>query len=119
MSAARTVQLDDVQQAAERIAPWVHVTPVMTSELLDAQAGCELLFKCENLQKAGAFKARGAHNAVLSLSPEELGGGVATHSSGNHAAARLRRDSRCGMHERQAEESSVRSTGGTSAMEHK
>ncbi|MDX1736012.1 MAG: pyridoxal-phosphate dependent enzyme [Halioglobus sp.] len=87
MNATETVHLEDVQQAAERIAPWVHLTPVMSSELIDAEAGCELLFKCENLQKAGAFKARGAHNAVLALSQEELRRGVATHSSGNHAAA--------------------------------
>jgi threonine dehydratase len=59
----------------------------MSSRLIDTEAGCEIFFKCENLQKVGAFKARGAHNAVLCLTPEQLARGVATHSSGNHAAA--------------------------------
>jgi len=78
---------DDVRAAAERIAPFVHRTPVMTSATLDRESGAQVFFKCENLQKVGAFKARGAVNTVLSLSDEEAAGGVITHSSGNHAAA--------------------------------
>ena len=79
--------LDDVREAATRIAPWVHRTPVMTSRTLDQRAGATLLFKCENLQRVGAFKARGASNAVLSLNGDARARGVVTHSSGNHAAA--------------------------------
>ncbi len=79
--------LTDVRQAAGRIAPYVVGTPVMTSRTLDARAGVELYFKCENLQRIGAFKARGAHNAVLSIQPHSLSRGVVTHSSGNHGAA--------------------------------
>ena len=78
---------EDVLAAAERIRGHVHRTPVMTSKAIDAIAGARLHFKCENLQKVGAFKARGATNAVLSLDDEAAGRGVATHSSGNHAAA--------------------------------
>ena len=78
---------EDVLAAAERIRGHVHRTPVMTSSEIDAIAGAQLHFKCENLQKVGAFKARGATNAVLSLDDEAAGRGVATHSSGNHAAA--------------------------------
>jgi threonine dehydratase len=78
---------EDVLAAAERIHGHVHRTPVMTSRTVDAIAGAQLHFKCENLQKVGAFKARGATNAVLSLDDEAAGRGVATHSSGNHAAA--------------------------------
>ena len=81
------VTMADIRAAAQRIAPYVHRTPVMSSRLINAQAGCNIHFKCENLQKVGAFKARGAHNAVLCLAPEQLARGVATHSSGNHAAA--------------------------------
>ena len=80
----------DIRSARERIRPYVHRTPVLTCTTLDEMAGCRLFFKPENLQKAGAFKARGATNAVFCL-PEELAGhGVATHSSGNHAAALAR-----------------------------
>lgn len=79
--------LQDVTDALGRIAAYVHRTPMLTSRTLDALAGAELVFKCENLQAIGAFKARGAHNAVLSRSPDELACGVVTHSSGNHAAA--------------------------------
>jgi threonine dehydratase len=79
--------LADVRDAATRIAPWAHRTPVLTSASLDRLLDAELWFKCENLQKAGAFKFRGAMNAVSRLSQEELARGVATHSSGNHAAA--------------------------------
>ncbi|QDH71500.1 pyridoxal-phosphate dependent enzyme [Marilutibacter alkalisoli] len=77
----------DVLAAAARIAPHAHVTPVMRSHALDAMAGCELHFKCENLQRAGAFKFRGACNAVFSLSDEEIARGIVTQSSGNHGAA--------------------------------
>ncbi len=79
--------LEDVRQAAARIAPHAHRTPVFTCQGLDALAGATLFFKCENLQKAGAFKFRGAMNAVLSLDPQRAARGVVTHSSGNHAAA--------------------------------
>ena len=81
---------DLIQAARERIKGKVHRTPVMTSATLDAIAGAQLFFKCENLQKIGAFKARGATNAVFSLSDTEARNGVATHSSGNHAAALAR-----------------------------
>jgi len=77
----------DVEEAAARIAPYVHQTPVFRSSTLDARAGASLFCKAENLQKVGAFKARGATNAVLSLSVEDRNGGVATHSSGNHGQA--------------------------------
>lgn len=76
-----------VREAHTRIAPHVHRTPVLTCATLDAELGMRVWFKCENLQKVGAFKARGAVNAVLSLSEESALRGVATHSSGNHAAA--------------------------------
>src|ERR1700704_1438220 len=73
--------------ARERIAPYVHVTPVFTSHSLDEATGAALFLKCENLQKVGAFKARGACNAVFSLSDADAARGVITHSSGNHGAA--------------------------------
>jgi len=76
---------DDVRQARERIAPYIHRTPVLTSTYLNELSGAELFFKCENFQKAGAFKVRGASNAVFGLSDEAAARGVATHSSGNHA----------------------------------
>lgn len=79
--------LDLIEAAAGRIAPFVHRTPLTGSEQLSEMLGCRLSFKCENLQKTGAFKARGAHNAVMQLSDEEAARGVCTHSSGNHAAA--------------------------------
>lgn len=75
---------DDVLAAQARIAPHVHRTPVLTSSFLNALTGAELFFKCENLQKAGAFKARGASNAVFGLTDAQAARGVATHSSGNH-----------------------------------
>lgn len=81
---------NSVLSAAKRIGPYVHYTPVVTSERLDELAGCSLFFKCENLQKAGAFKSRGAVNTVMSLSASVLAKGVATHSSGNHGAALAR-----------------------------
>ncbi len=79
--------LIELRAAAERIAPWVHRTPVARCRSLDAMVGCELHFKCEHLQKVGAFKMRGASNAVFSASDEEVARGVGTHSSGNHAQA--------------------------------
>ena len=79
-----------IQEARERILGKVNVTPVLTSTTLDAQAGAQLHFKCENFQKCGAFKARGATNAVFALSESQARRGVATHSSGNHAAALAR-----------------------------
>ncbi len=82
-----TPGLTDVRAAAERIAGHVHRTPVLTSATLDRELGCSAFFKCENLQKVGAFKARGACNAVLSLDEEDAKNGVCAHSSGNHAAA--------------------------------
>ncbi|MCS6974333.1 MAG: pyridoxal-phosphate dependent enzyme [Cyclobacteriaceae bacterium] len=78
---------ETIEQAHERIKPYIHRTPVMTSAGLNEATGCSLYFKCENFQKIGAFKARGAVNAVLSLSPEARSKGIATHSSGNHAQA--------------------------------
>ena len=78
--------LDDMLAARQRITPYIHRTPVLTSEILNELTGAELFFKCENLQKAGAFKARGACNAVFGLSQEQTESGVATHSSGNHGA---------------------------------
>lgn len=78
---------ETIVQAHERIRPRIHRTPVLTSATLNALAGAELFFKCENLQKTGSFKIRGATNAIFSLSEEEAARGVVTHSSGNHAAA--------------------------------
>jgi len=83
-SALITPTLDDVLAAHERIRPYIHETPVLTSRIIDEAAGAQLFFKCENLQKAGAFKARGASNAVFSLTDAQAARGVATHSSGNH-----------------------------------
>jgi threonine dehydratase len=79
--------LEKIREAKARIAPYVHVTPVITSATLDRRAGKQLFFKCENFQKGGAFKARGAANAVMKLEPEIASRGVVTHSSGNHAQA--------------------------------
>lgn len=76
--------IEDMLEARERIAPYIHKTPVLTSKFINGLVGAELFFKCENLQKAGAFKARGASNAVFGLSDEQASKGVATHSSGNH-----------------------------------
>ncbi len=75
---------DDVLEAHERIKPYIHKTPIFTSSYFNNLVGAELFFKCENLQKAGVFKARGASNAVFGLSDEQAKKGVATHSSGNH-----------------------------------
>ena len=79
--------LTDIQSAHKRIRPFIHRTPVLTSQQLNRIFGCELYFKCENFQKVGAFKFRGATNAVLSLADDQKKHGVVTHSSGNHAAA--------------------------------
>jgi threonine dehydratase len=79
--------LDAIRAAQARIAPHVHRTPVLRCGSLDAEAGAELLFKAENMQRTGAFKARGASNAVFSLTGTEARHGVVTHSSGNHGAA--------------------------------
>jgi threonine dehydratase len=79
-----------IRDAHERIRDRIHRTPVLTSSTLDQQSGGKLFFKCENMQKGGAFKARGATNAVFLLSDAEAARGVATHSSGNHAAALTR-----------------------------
>ncbi|HIJ57247.1 MAG TPA: pyridoxal-phosphate dependent enzyme [Deltaproteobacteria bacterium] len=81
------LEFSAITEAAQRIRSHVHRTPVLTSKAIDGMCGATLFFKCENLQKAGAFKARGACNAVFSLSEEEAGRGVLTHSSGNHAGA--------------------------------
>lgn len=78
---------EDIQAAHGRIRPYVHRTPVLSSISINEIVGAELFFKCENLQKVGAFKFRGACNSVLSLTDEEAQNGVCTHSSGNHAAA--------------------------------
>jgi threonine dehydratase len=78
---------DDIKNAATRINPFIHHTPVLTSSVLNAITQANLFFKCENFQKAGAFKIRGATNAVLSLTERQAEKGVATHSSGNHGAA--------------------------------
>jgi threonine dehydratase len=77
--------IDDMLAAHERVKPYIHRTPVLTSSFLDELTGAKLFFKCENFQKAGAFKVRGASNAVFGLSDEMAKKGVATHSSGNHA----------------------------------
>jgi threonine dehydratase len=77
----------DVLDAHERIKPFVKVTPVLSSSAINEIVGAEVFFKCENLQKIGAFKFRGACNAVFSLSEEEAKKSVITHSSGNHGAA--------------------------------
>jgi threonine dehydratase len=82
-----SLDLAAIRTAHDRICPHIHRTPVLTSERLDAASGASLFFKCENFQKVGAFKARGATNAVFALDDETARRGVATHSSGNHAAA--------------------------------
>ncbi len=81
------ISKQELQQVHERIKPYIHRTPVLTSRLLNEISGAEIFFKCENFQKMGAFKMRGATNAILQLSPEEQQKGVVTHSSGNFAQA--------------------------------
>ncbi|RYU96979.1 threonine ammonia-lyase [Emticicia agri] len=78
---------DDIRETHERISIYINKTPVLSSDAINELAGCYVFFKCENLQKIGAFKARGGMNAVLSLSKEEQQKGITTHSSGNHAQA--------------------------------
>jgi threonine dehydratase len=85
--ATAPIEWKTIAEAHERIRPRIHRTTVLTSQSLDALTGARLFFKCENLQKTGSFKIRGATNAIFSLSDEEAGRGVVTHSSGNHAAA--------------------------------
>ena len=80
----------DIAIASERIEAWTHRTPLLSSERINAATGLSIHFKCENFQKVGAFKSRGAVNAVFSLSKKELNNGVCTHSSGNHAQALAR-----------------------------
>ncbi|SEK26832.1 threonine dehydratase [Roseovarius azorensis] len=82
---ASDLTIEDMRAAHERIKPYIHRTPVLTSSFLNDLTGAQLFFKCENFQKAGAFKVRGASNAVFGLSEEMARKGVATHSSGNHA----------------------------------
>jgi len=77
----------EIKEAHDRIRPFVHNTPVLTCSTLNKMCESEIFFKCENFQKVGAFKIRGATNAVFSLGNQESSQGVATHSSGNHAAA--------------------------------
>lgn len=79
--------IDTIREAAARIRPYVHRTPVLSSQTINAMVGGSIYFKCENMQKVGAFKFRGATNAVFTLSEAEADRGVVTHSSGNHAAA--------------------------------
>src|SRR5947207_7116796 len=81
------LKLDSIRAAHERIRPYIHRTLVLTSSRLNQATGASLFFKCENFQKIGAFKARGATNAVFSLDDATSRRGVATHSSGNHGAA--------------------------------
>ena len=77
----------EIVEASDRISKFIHVTPVLSSESINHLSGCSIYFKCENFQKIGAFKARGAINAALSLTPSQRKFGLATHSSGNHAQA--------------------------------
>ena len=81
------LSIEEIRAAHARIEPYIHRTPVLTSETLDAAFGARVFFKCENFQKSGAFKVRGAFNALLSLSMEEAERGIVTSSSGNQAAA--------------------------------
>src|SRR6478609_2488713 len=85
-----TLDLPTILSAHERIRPHIHRTLVLTSSRLDEASGASLFFKCENFQKIGAFKARGATNAVFSLDDAKARRGVATHSSGNHGTALAR-----------------------------
>src|SRR6516225_463403 len=84
---AASISFADIRNAAARIAPYAYHTPVLRSSNIDALGGAQLAFKCENFQRAGAFKFRGACNAVWSLSEAQARNGVVTHSSGNHGAA--------------------------------
>ncbi|MBK5290529.1 MAG: pyridoxal-phosphate dependent enzyme [Acidobacteriia bacterium] len=92
-----SIHLDDIQAASKRIAPIAHRTPVMTSRSFDRLTGVAAFFKCENLQRGGAFKIRGASNAIFSLTVEERARGVVTYSSGNHAQAVAIAAAHCGI----------------------
>ena len=81
------ITIKEIQKAHERILPFIHRTPIFTNKSLNQESGADLYFKCENFQKAGSFKIRGATNAVMLLSDKELGKGIVTASSGNHGAA--------------------------------
>src|SRR5215470_13081592 len=87
MASTEAPSWQTISEAHQRIAPRIHRTPVLRSATLDALTGARLFFKCENLQKTGSFKIRGATNAIFSLSDEQASRGIVTHSSGNHAAA--------------------------------
>ena len=87
MEKFRIPSKEDLVNAKRRIELFINETPILTSTMINKLAGCEVFFKCESFQKVGAFKYRGATNAILQLSPEEMKNGVATHSSGNHAQA--------------------------------
>ncbi|MFF9151622.1 threo-3-hydroxy-L-aspartate ammonia-lyase [Streptomyces sp. NPDC014846] len=87
MAAALPVTFDDIREAAVRLDGVAHRTPVLTSRTLDARVGAEVFIKCENFQRVGAFKIRGAYNAAARLSPRQLAKGIAAYSSGNHAQA--------------------------------
>ena len=89
-TAVMFLDFDRIRAAHERIRAHIHRTPVLTSSRLDEASGASLFFKCENFQKVGAFKARGATNAVFALDGATARRGVATHSSGNHGAALAR-----------------------------
>lgn len=82
-----SIDVEDIRQAAERLKPWAHLTPVMSSRTLNERCGAAVVLKCENFQRIGAFKFRGAMNALLQLDEAERKAGVVTHSSGNHAQA--------------------------------
>ena len=79
--------LAEIREASNRISPFIHNTPVLTNSTLDKLTDSELFFKCENFQRSGSFKIRGATNTVLQLTSQELDRGVVTASSGNHGAA--------------------------------
>lgn len=81
------ISFETIQQAHDRIRPYIHRTPVLTNQTIDKLAGANLFFKCENFQKIGAFKARGGLNAVLQVAANQEGKAITTHSSGNHAQA--------------------------------
>lgn len=112
---------DDVKAARERIQPYINRTPVLTSSYMNGLTGADLYFKCENFQKAGAFKVRGACNAVFGLSEEQAKKGVATHSSGNHALSLTYAAGRRGISAKvvmprtapEAKKAAVRGYGGT------
>src|SRR5213595_3454939 len=87
---SKSLDVSRIRAAHERIRAYIHRTPVMTSERVDEMSGATQFFKCENFQKIGAFKARGATNAVFALDDAAAKRGVATHSSGNHGAALAR-----------------------------